>query len=766
MPDYGHPLRFGSFVTPTNAVPWQPVDLARISEEHGLDLVTFQDHPYQPTFHDTWTLMTWVAARTERIGLASNVLNLPLRQPAVLARSAASLDLLSGGRVSLGIGAGGFLDAVTAMGGPRRTKAESITALDEAIDVIRGIWDTGDRSPLHAGGTHHRVDGAKRGPDPAHPIPIWLGAYKSRMLRLTGTKADGWLPSLPYLGAGDLTRGNAAIDAAAAAAGRDPGEIVRLLNITPEQTADDLVRLALEEGISTFIVATDDPRGLQRFGREIAPAVREAVVRARSRSGTRSVSRLSGPAAPAGRMPRIDYDGVPASLAERALEPADPGYARYRSGYLRGGAPGLVLRPRTVTEVQDAVLFAARNRDVPLGVFSAGHGISGRSLNTGGIVVDVGALNTVEVLDASSGRVRIGPGARWAEVAGALAPHGLAISSGDYGGVGVGGLATAGGIGFMARAHGLTIDHLRGVDVVLADGTLVHAADGGDGAGDADLFWAVRGAGANFGVAVAFEFEAAHVGTVAFAQLAFDATDTAGFIERWGAAIEAADRRVTGEVIMGPRQGGQRYAQAILVVESDDPDTVLAHLRPIAEIAPLVQQSIALAGYDEIMGAFVSEEPQRGRGEPLARSGLIAHLTPAFAADATTLLDEGTSHFFVVRAVGGAVSDVPSDATAYGWRDANFSVTAMGSRATRLDPRWDALLLPHFEGLYLSFETGVGPDVVARAFPPAHLARLVALKRRYDPTGLFRDNFFIDPAASDSTADPASDTTVAAALSA
>jgi alkanesulfonate monooxygenase SsuD/methylene tetrahydromethanopterin reductase-like flavin-dependent oxidoreductase (luciferase family) len=286
MPDYGHPLRFGTFVTPVNAPPERPVQLAQLSEELGFDLVTFQDHPYQPAFHDTWTLLTWVAARTERIGLAGNVLNLPLRQPAVLARSAASLDLLSGGRVALGLGAGAFWDAIEAMGGRRLTPGQGVDALAEAIEVIRGIWDTDVRGPLRAGGAHHHVAGAKRGPAPAHDIPIWLGALKPRMLRLVGRAADGWLPSLSYLEPGDLERGNATIDEAAQAAGRDPREITRLLNIGP-LGADEIVGLALEDGVSVFILAADDPGALERFAGDVLPEVRDRVARERgARHGT------------------------------------------------------------------------------------------------------------------------------------------------------------------------------------------------------------------------------------------------------------------------------------------------------------------------------------------------------------------------------------------------------------------------------------------------------------------------------------------------
>jgi FAD/FMN-containing dehydrogenase len=740
MPDYGHELRFGSFITPVNSPASAPVELAVLSEELGLDLVTFQDHPYQPSFLDTWTLLSWAGAHTERVHLAGNVLNLPLRQPAVLARSAASLDLLTGGRVSLGIGAGGFWDAIEAMGGRRLTPGQAVDALDEAIDVIRGIWDATERRALRVEGDYYRVAGAKRGPAPAHEIPVWVGALKPRMLRLIGRKADGWLPSLPYLQPGDLRRGNQLIDEAATAAGRDPREVTRLLNVTPNESADDLVSLALEEGIGTFIVMGDDPQVLRRFAAEIVPAVRERVGAARAERGVAPAGRIRNSAALAKRRPGLDYDGVPESLAPRAVEPGDAGYARYTSGYMRGGSPGLVLRPGSVDEVRDAVMFAGRNRDVPLGLFSAGHGISGRSLNDGGLVIDVGALNAVEVLDPGAGHVRVGPGARWADVASVLAPHGLAISSGDYGGVGVGGLATAGGIGWFAREHGLTIDHLRAVDVVLADGTLAHASD----QENPDLFWAMRGAGANFGVAVSFDFAAARVGQVAFAQLAFDASDTAAFLAAWGKAIEEADRSVTGEVILGPPRGPQHFAQALLVVDSADPDTIIGRLQPVADIAPLVDQSVALAGYDQIMQAMLDNGPQRGQGEPRSHSGMIRHLTQAFAADAAAMLKAGASYFFSIRAVGGAVSDVPAAATAYAWRDANFSVAALGTRSSGLDQWWDKLL-PHMEGAYLSFETATGPDAVARAFPPGHLARLTELKRRYDPTGLFRDNFFIDP---------------------
>lgn len=301
MTDYGHDLLFGSFITPGNAVPERVVALAQLSERAGLDLATFQDHPYQPAFLDTWTLLTWVAARTERIRLAPNVANLPLRPPAVLARSVASLDLLSGGRVELGLGAGAFWDAIEAMGGRRLTPGQSVDALTEAIDVIRAIWDTGESARLDLRGGHYSVVGAKRGPAPAHPVGIWLGAYRPRMLRLTGQKADGWLPSLGRLDSlADLDDGNARIDEAATDAGRAPAAVRRLLNVTgqlgpratgqplvgpPDTWVEQLAVLALEHGISGFIVTGDDPALLSTVGQEIAPAVRRLVAAERTARG-------------------------------------------------------------------------------------------------------------------------------------------------------------------------------------------------------------------------------------------------------------------------------------------------------------------------------------------------------------------------------------------------------------------------------------------------------------------------------------------------
>lgn len=278
MPDYGHDLRFGINLVPAAADPQRTVALTQLAERSGADLVTFQDHPYQPAHLDTWTLLSYLAAATDTVHLAGNVHPVPLRQPAVLARSAASLDLLSGGRFELGLGTGAYWDAIEAMGGPRRSPGEAIEALDEAIQIIRASWDTGSRGGVRVDGRHYRVHGAKRGPRPAHDIGIWLGAYRPRMLRLTGRLADGWLPSLPRLeGPERLADGNAVIDEAAAAAGREPRAVRRLLNLGEELPPAQLADLALLYGTSTFLLLTDDEAAVRRFAGDTAAEVRELV---------------------------------------------------------------------------------------------------------------------------------------------------------------------------------------------------------------------------------------------------------------------------------------------------------------------------------------------------------------------------------------------------------------------------------------------------------------------------------------------------------
>jgi len=269
----------GIFLVPGAEDQRATVAQAIAADEAGLDYVAVQDHPYQRRFLDAWTLLAYLAAKTERARLVPDVLNLPLRLPSVVAKSAASLDLLSEGRVELGIGAGAFWDAIEASGGPRRTPKQSVDALEEAIAILRACW-SGEPS-VTVEGEHYRVAGAKPGPQPAHPIGLWIGAYGPRMLSVTGRLADGWLPSLGRLDVDAIAAMHARVDEAANRAGRDPGEIKRVANTTalegrPCTWAGQLSRAA-QLGFETLIVPVpeDDPVGfIRRLGEDVAPGIR------------------------------------------------------------------------------------------------------------------------------------------------------------------------------------------------------------------------------------------------------------------------------------------------------------------------------------------------------------------------------------------------------------------------------------------------------------------------------------------------------------
>ena len=287
MPDYGLALEFGLFPSPDAARHHEVLELAQLADVLGLEHVSIQDHPYQAAHLDTWTLLASIGARTSQVRLSTNVANLPLRPPVVLAKAAATLDLLTGGRVELGLGAGAFWDAIEAAGGGRKTPRESVDALVEAITILRGFW-AGEPGRLR--GEHYSNHGLRPGPRPVHDIPIWIGGLKPRMLRVTGTLADGWIPSLSYAPPDALPEMNARIDEAAAKAGRAPQDIRRLYNIngrfgsgsgllqgSPKDWAEQLADLTLGLGMSTFILATNDAAMLHRFAEEVVPLTRELV---------------------------------------------------------------------------------------------------------------------------------------------------------------------------------------------------------------------------------------------------------------------------------------------------------------------------------------------------------------------------------------------------------------------------------------------------------------------------------------------------------
>ena len=291
-------LRFGISVTPyADAYP-DIVAQVRAAEQGDLDVVGIQDHPYQRRFLDTFALIGDLLGRTDRLRLFPDVASLPMRGPVILAKTAASLDRMSGGRFELGLGAGTFWQAVAGMGGPARTNREAAEALEEAVPIIRAALDL--ERVVRGPGPHYPVPGYPPGPEPGHRVEIWIGALRPRGLRLIGQLADGWVPSITYLKPANLPSATAIIEDAAAAAGRDPGRIRRIYNVMGTITDGDLgdgpldgpvdlwiERLsswAVDVGLDTFVFWPPG-RGIaqiERFAQEVVPGVRSA---SRARAG-------------------------------------------------------------------------------------------------------------------------------------------------------------------------------------------------------------------------------------------------------------------------------------------------------------------------------------------------------------------------------------------------------------------------------------------------------------------------------------------------
>lgn len=428
------------------------------------------------------------------------------------------------------------------------------------------------------------------------------------------------------------------------------------------------------------------------------------------------------------------------------IEPGGADYETASRSVLVVGSPAYVLRPKSVADVQAAVTFA-NSAVLPLAVRGGGHAFAGFGTNEGGVVIDLSPLADVEVLDDSL--VRIGGGATWGQVATALAPHRLAISSGDTRSVGVGGLTLSGGMGWKVRKHGLALDALVSAEVVTADGQLVRASE----ADNPDLFWAIRGGGGNFGIVTAFEFRAHPTTDVFFGRISFPAAEAATVLHGWAEYLRTAPAELTSIVeLANPFAGGNAAPVEVRVAyDGDDPDLAAQAIDPIRRLGTVLDDNVVLTAYPDVLVDGVVPPP----GIALfTRSGFVEQ---ASVPEVLRMLAEvGASErppFLAVRSLGGAVSEVPADATAYAHRSAELMVLTTiagpkpvvdGARAG-LDALWGRFA-PHVSGAYANFLATATEADVAAVYPAATYDRLAAVKRQFDPGNLFSANHNVRPA--------------------
>ena len=425
------------------------------------------------------------------------------------------------------------------------------------------------------------------------------------------------------------------------------------------------------------------------------------------------------------------------NLTEIAIRPGDDEYDAARSTVFATAAPALVVRPRTPGEVADCLRHATA-AGLPVAVRSGGHHLLGFGTLDDGVVIDLCRLDEVTVLDGS--RVRVGGGATWGHVAERLRPHGLAITSGDTRSVGVGGLTQAGGIGWMVRKHGLTIDNLVAAEVVTAAGDVVRASS----TENPDLLWALRGGAGNFGVVTSFEFEAQPIRTIHFGTIGLALDDVPQLLKGWAAAMRTAPEELSTTLVLAPDFGDQPPAAMVLVGYCGDDPTAIDPLRALGtvrfddvserEYADVLEDGGPPPGFLPVVGNTLVESVD---------DAVVSAIAAAYA---------GGRRVAFLRSLGGAVSRVPADATAYAHRSAEALVVS------------SALLPPDASdeqieaartvwrtvgdlgvGSYAGFLGSNTEADLAALWPPATRERLVELKRAWDPANTFRRTFNIAP---------------------
>jgi FAD/FMN-containing dehydrogenase len=446
-------------------------------------------------------------------------------------------------------------------------------------------------------------------------------------------------------------------------------------------------------------------------------------------------------------------------LTGELVRPADGAYDSVRRIWngRYDACPALIVRAANAQDVVHAVTFA-REHDLPLSVRSGGHSMAGQSTNDGGMMIDLSAMNAIEV-DPERGTARIEPGLTWGEVAEAAGEHGLALTSGDMMSVGVGGLTLGGGIGWMVRKYGLTIDHLLSVELVTADGRLVRASEDEN----SDLFWALRGGGGNFGIATSFEFRLDPAGLILGGAIFYDADNADEILRAYADYTSAAPDELTAMAVVmhappapfiPPHKVGAPVV-ALLVCYTGDLEEGQRVVQPLRELGTVIADITGPMPYNALF-ALTAEGAVKGHRHDVRSMYLASLEDDAVHTIVEEALKMSSPHAMAqLRTLGGAMSRVPEDATAFAHRDKPFMFTIVTAWA---DPAEDDLhraealrfwqaIQPHASGVYVNFLADEGEERIKSAYKPATYDRLAALKTRYDPTNLFRHNQNIKPAA-------------------
>lgn len=436
------------------------------------------------------------------------------------------------------------------------------------------------------------------------------------------------------------------------------------------------------------------------------------------------------------------------SLTGELVRPGDAAYNGLRAVFNRVGSPAFIVRCASEQDVARVVQFA-QSYDFPLSIRSGGHGLTGAATNDGGVVIDLSRLSKITVINQAEQLVRIETGATWGAVAEALGHHELAVTSGDTSTVGVGGLIVGGGIGWMVRKYGLTIDSLVSATVVTASGEILHV----DQQHHPDLFWAIRGGGGNFGVVTAVEIKAQPVTNVVFGSIYFDASaDARSILKQWADLASTAPNELTTHLSVVPQSLTRNAAFALtLCYAGDDTEAAMKVIDPLSQLGPVIQHDLRVVPYASVL-------PNRGHAhfsdfKAVHRTQFMETLSDEAINVIATEFTKPGAPVLQLRILGGAVERVKPEETAFAFRGCRVLAVAMqGVDASNPEKSELALrsawkhLEPFAAGKYVNFLSATDDAAARSAYPPETYRRLVAVKAQYDPTNLFRSNVNINPA--------------------
>jgi FAD/FMN-containing dehydrogenase len=457
-----------------------------------------------------------------------------------------------------------------------------------------------------------------------------------------------------------------------------------------------------------------------------------------------------------------DLDAFIASLSGPVVQPDSPEFDTVRQIHNRAvdKRPRLIVRAADASDVVKTIRFAA-DSGLELAVRAGGHSIPGYSVTEGGVMLDLSTMKGLHI-DPERRLAWAQPGVTAGEYTIAAAAHGLATPFGDTGNVGLAGLTLGGGIGFLTRKYGLTIDSLVSAEVVTADGRIVTASD----VLNQDLFWAIRGGGGNFGVVTRFQFRLVPVGMTLSGALFLPLTRDVlrGLVP---VAASAPEELTTISFVMGvppmpfiPAEHHFKPAVVVMFVHaSDDIAAGQAALEPFRQLATPLAEAAFPMPYPGIY-EFTAEGGTPGPN--VVRSLFMDALDDASVDEILTRMAAPSSPMAVaqIRVLGGAMARVPAGATAFAHRGANVLLALItpfeNAAELPVHEAWTVeffeALRPRSTGVYSNFLAAEGEDRIREAYPTATYARLAEVKRRYDPENLFRMNQNIRPTAAQATA--------------